>query len=305
VTTGQIPHSGDYMRIFARTPMTGAAMRIAIALAGHISYDGTYRGAPKGFAAFTMIELGKMTELSSRAIRKAMDELAELFGLTIHRRHHDRHLFQFADICNAEIDVEEDDVDAPKPSIAKRVIEAVKPRKKRVTGTPVPPSLYTRTKSNNHTPSVIKISESAGSVHQTPFAEVIEEAKRGTDAENMDVQFLWQGFHLVNTRNEHAVAPLSWLIAFVRKAKPCYSQMKPKTPAKPEQAPVCTDPVMLMAKPAKVANRQFHESDLTRAIGREAYDQRVVAIQTKYGANRFAAQLAVHGQAVKEGTISP
>ena len=305
MTTGPMPHSGDYMRIFARTPMTGTAMRIAITLAGHISFDGTYRGAPKGFAAFTMSELETITNLCGRTVRRALDELAELFGLTIKRRHHDRHLFQFTDICDSQIHAPELEEDAPKPSITKRVVDAVKPQKKRVTGLQSPPSLYTRTKSNNYTPSVIQILEGAGSVHQTPFADVIEKAKQGTDAENMDAQFLWQGFHLVNTRNDNPVAPLSWLIAFVRKAKPCYNQMKPKASVKPEQAPVCTDPVILMAKPAKVANRQFHECDLKRAIGREAYDQRVIAIQTKYGANRFAAQLAVHGQAVKEGTINP
>lgn len=303
MTTGQIPQSGDYMRIFARTPMTGGAMRIAITLAGHISFDGNYRGAPTGFAAFTMTELETITDMCGRSIRRALDELAALFGLAIHRRHHERHLFKFASICDAPIDGQEDAETAPKPSIAKRVIAAVKPQKKRVTGHQSPASLYTRTKSNNHTPSVIQISDQVSAVHKTPFADVIEDAKKGTEAAGMDTQFLWQGFHLVNIRNDNAIAPLSWLIAFVRKAKPIYTT-KPKKAVKPVSPPICTDPVTLMAKPARFENRAHHQRDLIRAIGQNAYENRIRLIQEQYGAKRLAAQLAVHGQAVVERTIT-
>ncbi|MEO9778079.1 MAG: hypothetical protein ABJO75_23435 [Sedimentitalea sp.] len=105
MTTSAIPHSGDFMRLFARTPMTGAALRTANALAGYISYDGVFRGAPRGFAAFTMKELQIVTALSERAIRAALDELARLFGLTIQRRHHDRHLFTFSKVYDATADM--------------------------------------------------------------------------------------------------------------------------------------------------------------------------------------------------------
>ena len=298
MTRSTIPHSGDFMRLFARTPMTGAALRTANALAGYISYDGTFRGAPKGFAAFTMRELQIVTALSERAIRAALDELASLFGLTIQRRHHDRHLFTFSKVYDATADTQEAAAPAPKQPTQDVA-------KKRVTGTRVPPSLYTRTKSNNDTPSSIQISEGAGSVYQTPFATVIDTAKKGTKAEGMDTQFLWAGFHMLNSRNSHAHAPLSWLIAFVRKAKPKF-QAAAKLPPKPAApAPACTDPVILMARPAPFANRAFHESDLRRAIGTDAYDHRVTAIQKTYGANQFAAKLAVHGQAVREGIIRP
>ena len=67
MTISTIPHSGDFMRLFARTPMTGAALRIATTLAGYISYDGKFRGAPHGFAAFTMKELQAITGPSSAA----------------------------------------------------------------------------------------------------------------------------------------------------------------------------------------------------------------------------------------------
>ena len=276
--------------------MTGAALRIATALAGHISYDGKYRGAPRGFAAFTMKELQTFTGISERAIRAALDELAQLFGLSIERRHHDRHLFAFSKVydADAEADEIEDLAPAEKADIS---------HEKRVTGSPPPPSLYTRTKSNNDTPSSIQILEGAGSVYQTPFAAIIEDAKKGTEAAGMDTQFLWKGFHMLNARNDRSIAPLSWLIAFVRKAKPTF-QHTPKAPPRPAPVARCTDPVQLMAQPAPFANRAFHESDLRRAIGDNAYEQRVTAIQSTYGAPRFAAQLAVHGKAVLEGTIT-
>ncbi|MBS1303267.1 hypothetical protein [Loktanella sp. SALINAS62] len=283
------------MRLFARTPMTGAALRIANTLAGYISYDGKFRGAPCGFAAFTMKELQTITGISDRSIRSALDELAHLFGLTIERRHHDRHLFTFSKVHGA-------DVNAVRGEGLSPAENADISYEKRVTGSPPPPSLYTRTKSNNDTPSSIQILDWAGSVYQTPFAAIIEDAKKGTEAAGMDTQFLWKGFHMLNVRHDRAIAPLSWLVAFVRKAKPTF-QHKPKAPVPAAPPTACTDPVQLMARPAPFANRAFHESDLRRAIGPDAYEQRVAAIQSTYNAPRFAAQLAVHGQAVREGTI--
>ena len=295
MTTSTIPRSGDFMRLFARTPMTGAALRIANLLAGYISYDGKFRGAPCGFAAFTMKELQTMTGISDRTIRSALDELAHLFGLTIERRHHDRHLFTFSKVYDADANAVPGEDLAPAETVDIS-------HEKRVTGSQPPPSLYTRTKSNNDTPSSIQILNGAGSVYQTPFAVIIEDAKKGTEAAGMDTQFLWKGFHMLNARNDRSIAPLSWLVAFVRKAKPTF-QHRPKAPAPAAPPAVCTDPVLLMAKPAPFANRAYHESDLRRAIGADAYEQRVTAIQSTYHATRFAAQLAVHGQAVRAGTI--
>jgi hypothetical protein len=275
--------------------MTGAALRIANTLAGYISYDGKFRGAPCGFAAFTMKELQNVTGIGERTIRSALDELAHLFGLTIERRHHDRHLFTFSKVYDADANA------VPNEDLAPAETADIS-HEKRVTGSPPPPSLYTRTKSNNDTTSTIQILEGAGSVYQTPFAAIIEDAKRGTEAAGMDTQFLWKGFHMLNARNDRAIAPLSWLVAFVSKAKPTF-QHKPKASAATAPPAVCTDPVQLMARPAPFANRAFHESDLRRAIGSDAYEQRVAAIQSTYNAPRFAAQLAVHGQAVRAGTI--
>ncbi|SFL63046.1 hypothetical protein SAMN04488004_13421 [Loktanella salsilacus] len=296
MTTSTIPKSGDFLRLFAKTRMTGAALRIATALVGSISYDGKHRGAPLGYAAFTMPELAELTGLSARSVRYALSELAKIFGLTIeHFGSYDRHLFTFSKVYEADENAVADEDLAPAET-------AEIPHEKRTSGNPLPPPLYTETKSNNDTTSIIQILEGAGSVYQTPFAAIIEDAKRGTEAAGMDTQFLWKGFHMLNARNDRIIAPLSWLVAFVRKAKPMF-QHSPKAPALAVSAAVCTDPVRLMARPAPFANRAFHESDLRRAIGADAYEQHVAAIQSTYDAPRFAAQLAVHGQAVRQGTI--
>ena len=130
-------------------------------------------------------------------------------------------------------------------------------------------------------------------------------AKQGTKAATMDTQFLWAGFHMLNRRNNHSRAPLSWLIAFIRKAKPAF-RPAPKEPPKPaEPARSSPDPLTLMARPAPFSNRAFQESDLRRAIKPQTYESRVAAILARYGTNRFAAKLVVHGQAVEEGIIQP
>ena len=83
--TTLIPTSGDFLRLFSRTPMAAATWRVAATIAGHISYDGRYRGAPKGHSAWTMAELQSETGLSERSVRDALAELLVLGGVS--RRH--------------------------------------------------------------------------------------------------------------------------------------------------------------------------------------------------------------------------
>jgi len=57
-------------------------------------------------------------------------------------------------------------------------------------------------------------------------------------------------------------------------------------------------------KAAPGNNRQFHASDLCRAIGQAAYDARVLDVIKRFACPKFTAILAVHGQAVLAGEIS-
>ena len=61
---------------------------------------------------------------------------------------------------------------------------------------------------------------------------------------------------------------------------------------------------MVLARPAPFQNRHFHQRDLERLIGPRAYEVRVQALQVLLNVNRFAACLAVHGNAVGAGEFS-
>lgn len=58
---------------------------------------------------------------------------------------------------------------------------------------------------------------------------------------------------------------------------------------------------LIAAAPSK--NWRFHASDLRRLIGQPAYDTRVRDLVLRFTCPKFAAVLAVHGQAVLEGEI--
>jgi hypothetical protein len=59
--------------------------------------------------------------------------------------------------------------------------------------------------------------------------------------------------------------------------------------------------LLIAAAPSK--NRAFHASDLCRLIGQATYDARVLNVVRQFGCPKFAAILAVHGQAVLAGEI--
>ena len=301
--TTLIPTSGDFLRLFSRTPMAAATWRVAATIAGHISYDGQYRGAPKGHSAWTMAELQSETGLSERSVRDALAELARLFGLIIHRRHHQRHLFRFTGIEGTG-GAGTADTEPPQD-------EAREAMPQGVTGNPSPVTPYSKNKINNFSQRIAIDGE--GNVHRTPWVEVIRRFKAGTPAEKMDVQYLWAGFCGLNRRNGRKQVPLAWLIGFLRKY-PTKPPQAPATPPKARPTPAIrpqvtadTSAIALadMARSAPFSNRQWHKSDLIRRIGQPAYDGRVAALIDLYGGGRFAAELAVHGQAVRAGEIKP
>jgi hypothetical protein len=59
---------------------------------------------------------------------------------------------------------------------------------------------------------------------------------------------------------------------------------------------------LIATAPSK--NREFHSAELNRLIGKAAYDARVRDVVDHYGCPKFAAKLAVHGNAVKLGEIA-
>lgn len=296
-----IPTSGDMLRAFSRTPMAAASRHVAEVLAGHIAYKRGYRGAPRGFSAHTMQELQKATGLSERAVRDALTELARLFGLVMIRRHHQRHFFRFTRIEIAQADELFDGEDAgDEPDLSAGV-----------TGSPVPVTPYSKDNRINNLSQKIEVNSEAN-VHRTPWAEFIRRFKQGTPAEKMDVQYLWSGFCGLNRRNGREHVPLAWLIGFLRKYPTTPPQASATPPKAPQTAPIrqqtAADAGAItladMARAAPFSNRQWHRSDLIRRIGQPAYEARVAALIERYGGGRFAAELAVHGQAVRAGEIT-
>ena len=295
-----IPTSGDILRAFSRTPMAAASRHVAEVLAGHIAYKRGFRGAPKGYSAWTMAELQHVTGLSERAVRDALTELARLFGLVMIRRHHQRHFFRFTRIAHDQTnDQFEGESDAVEPEA-----------RERVTGSGVPVTPYSKDNRINNLSEKIEV-KGAANVHETPWADFIRRFKIGTPAEKMDTQYLWNGFCGLNRRNGRERVPLAFLIGFLRKY-PTKPPQAPATPPKDRPTPAIRPQVTAdtgaialadMARSAPFSNRQWHKSDLIRRIGQPAYDGRVAALIERYGGGRFAAELAVHGQAVRAGEI--
>lgn len=299
-----IPTSGAFLRAFAHARMTAGTRHVATVIAAAISYDGRYRGAPRGHAAFTMNELQEITGLAARTIHAALTELAQLFGLQIVRRHHQRHFFRFTRIVAEGSDP--GPVDHGASADTRPADEPVV--QTGVTGSELPTSPYIEEQKNNNCSPKVKIQEGE-SVYRTPWASFIDRFKRGTPAEKVDTQFLWNGFCGLNRRNGHDSVPLRFLIGFLSK----YPGRKQAFTAGPAPEPAVAPParpigsnehrVIEMARPAPFQNRYFHQSDLQRRIGSDAYEARVTELMERYRASRFAAELAVHGEAVRCGEI--
>lgn len=291
-----IPTSGAFLRAFAGSSMTAGTRHVAEVIAAAISYDGKYRGAPKGHAAFTMAELQEATGLAARTIHAALQDLASLFGLVILRRHRQRHFFRFTRVSGQAI----------RPDAGRTDEDREAPPDAAVTGSQLPITPYIEEQKNNDCSVKVKIREGE-SVWRTPWASIIDRFKRGTPAETVDTQFLWTGFCGLNRRNGHEQVPLRFLIGFLKKypqKRPAWTPPAPTTPA-PAAPKASRESLKLveLARPAPFENRHFHQSDLQRRIGADAYEARVEDMMDRYACARFQAVLAVHGEAVKHGEI--
>jgi hypothetical protein len=147
-----------------------------------------------------------------------------------------------------------------------------------------------------------KIEFGAGSnVRRTPWASMIKSAKTALPCWNVDTQVIWDACRAFNRARGNELAPAGYLLGFTRKWR---NAGAPSVALKPtrEQNDKELEAAALM-RMAPVKNWRFLERDLERHIGRLAYETRVSAMQARFGLNRFASALAVHGDAVREGEI--
>jgi hypothetical protein len=135
----------------------------------------------------------------------------------------------------------------------------------------------------------------ATNVYHTPWADLIRVAKASLSCWNVDIQAIWD-----------TVVPAGFLLGFMRRWRTSSDATARRVEApRPSHAPDSQERELHdQIKAAPSANRQFHASDLCRIIGQAAYDARVLEVIQKFGCPRFAATLAVHGQAVLAGEIS-
>ena len=143
-------------------------------------------------------------------------------------------------------------------------------------------------------------------VFQTCWAELIKAAKTALPCWNVDTQVIWDRFLAFNRARGNETVPAGFLLGFMRRwrTSPC----EPSRPEEPSTPPRMQDPLERelhdQIKAAPSSNRQFHASDLCRAIGQAGYDARVLQVIRRFGCPRFTAMLAVHGQAVLAGEIA-
>ena len=143
-------------------------------------------------------------------------------------------------------------------------------------------------------------------VFRTCWADLIKAAKTALPCWNVDTQVIWERFLAFNRARGIDKVPAGFLLGFMRRWRrspgEAPRQITPPTPEKP------LDPrereLMAQIKAAPSTNRQFHASDLCRAIGQAAYDARVLDVIKRFACPKFTATLAVHGRAVLAGEIS-
>jgi hypothetical protein len=275
--------TGAILRRITETPLSTAAHKLATIILDGIAWKDGYNGLERGTAAFTLAHLAEKMGVSRQHLTALLVELAAS-GLALVRWKPNGKfapwLFRFG--AHEAADVLPDVVSAAGDTSLSREYK-------------------------NKTIFAGKIEIGAGAnVYRTPWAELIKAAKASLACWNVDTQVIWERFLAFNRARGNAEVPAGFLLGFMRRWRTGPSGVGP-TPAA-EQVPLrSSDPktqeLHELIRAAPSANRQFHASDLCRLIGQTAYEARVLGVVRQFGCPKFAAVLAVHGQAVMAGEI--
>ncbi|MGV8952235.1 MAG: hypothetical protein ACOH2M_14100, partial [Cypionkella sp.] len=161
--------------------------------------------------------------------------------------------------------------------------------------------------SKNKTIFAGRIKIDAGTnVYHTPWAELIRCAKSTLACWNVDTQAIWDRFVVFNKVRGNAAVPAGFLLGFMRRWRTAPGASERQISGTSPQRALNAAEIELqqLIKAAPSENREFHASDLSRLIGRSAYDERVRDVVGRFGCPKFSAILAVHGKAVISGEIS-
>ncbi|PQV55358.1 hypothetical protein LX70_03319 [Defluviimonas denitrificans] len=276
--------TGAILRRITETPLSTAAHKLATIILDGIAWKDGYTGLERGTAAFTLAQLAEKMGVSRQHLTALLVELAASSLALARWKPNGKFapwLFRFGG--QEDTDASPDVVSASGDTSLSR-------------------------ESKNKTYFVGRIEIAAGTnVYRTPWAELIKAAKESLACWNVDTQVIWERFLAFNRARGNARVPAGYLLGFMRRWRTHPSSTAPTSSSAPEPQRKA-DPTMLelhdQIRAAPSSNRQFHASDLCRLIGQAAYEARVVDTVQQFGCPRFAAALAVHGQAVLAGEIS-
>lgn len=136
---------------------------------------------------------------------------------------------------------------------------------------------------------------------------LIDTAKLVLPCCSVAAEVIWERFQAFNRAKGNTTVPAGYLLGFMRKwrvttPKPSAGQAKGVEKAVPAAAPQDLEALRLAA-PAPCSNWQVQRADLLRLIGVDCYEDRIRAVADRLGVNRFAAMLAVHGEAALVGEL--
>lgn len=266
--------TGAILRRIVETEVSTSAHKLATIILDGIAWQDGYNGLERGTAAFTLADLASKTGVSRQYLSELLSELEASPLRLVRWKPNGKFapwLFRFGAV----------DKPVPDPNDVSAKSDT---------------SLFRDSKNKMMFAGKIEIG-SASNVHRTPWGDLIKAAKAALPCWNVDTQAIWNAFRAFNRARGNAEVPAGYLLGFMRK----WRSSGTTTPrSEPERAlgpgeQEAADLIRL----APVSNWRFHEQDLERRIGRKAYAERIRAMQARLGLNRFAAALAVHGEAAK------
>lgn len=277
------PTTGLILRRITQTDLSVSAHKLATMILDGIAWKEGYNGLSRGTAAFTLSALAEKMSVSRQYLTVLLGEL-ETSELQLERHKPNGKyapwLFRFMAF---DEEGELHDVASSRDDISLSSKEYNK-------------TLFSGQITINEIPNVF----------QTCWADLIKAAKTALPCWNVDTQVIWDRFLAFNRTRGNKTVPAGFLLGFMRRWRTSPGEVPRQIPPPTAEKPV--DPreqeLLNQIKAAPSNNRQFHASDLCRAIGQAAYNSRVLDVIRQFDCPRFTAMLAVHGQAVMAGEIS-
>ena len=270
--------TGAILRRVTETSLSVSAHKLATIILDGIAWKDGYNGLERGTAAFTLGTLADKMCVSRQHLSLLLAELASSTLGLLRWKPHGKFapwLFRFGAVDNP----------ASEPDLVSATDDT---------------SLSRDSKNKMMFAGKIEIG-AAANVHRTPWGDLIKAAKTALPCWNVDTQVIWDAFRAFNRARGNEQVPAGYLLGFMRKWRSLGTTL-PKAKTERGLGPKEKEAADLI-RLAPVQNWRFHERDLERRIGQEAYAERVSAMQARLGLNRFAAALAVHGEAVRDAEI--